>query len=55
MKTRVYSDCYAVYRENDFGARGSLLHRMNHSVWLGFGLFHTNTVEVLLSFFKKFK
>ena len=53
MKTRVYSDCYAVYRESDFTARWFLLHRVNHSVWFGFGLFHTNTVEGLWSCLKR--
>ena len=53
MRTRVYSDYYAVQRESDFVDRGFLLHRVNHSVWFGFGLFHTNTVEGLWSCLKR--
>ena len=49
MRTLVYSDCYAVYRESDFTVRGFLLHKVNHLVWFGFGLFHTNKVEGLWS------
>ena len=52
FRTGVYSDCYAVYRESDFAARGFLLHRVNHSVQFGFGSFHTNKVEGLWSCLK---
>lgn len=33
MKTRIYSDCFSVYQENDFLNMGYKLHRVNHSVW----------------------
>jgi len=32
---------------------GCILHRVNHSVWFGQGLFHTNTVEGLWSQIKR--
>ena len=53
MRTRVYSDCYVVYRESDFSPRGFLLHKVNHSVWFGYGLFHTNIIEGLWSCLKR--
>lgn len=53
LKTRIYSDCYASYQPNDFEERGYILHRVNHSVWFGQGLFHTNTVEGLWSKIKR--
>ena len=40
---RVYSDCFSAYREQDFEGLGYLLHRVNHSIWFGRGMFHTNT------------
>ena len=46
-KTRIYSDCYASYQVNDFSNLGYILKRVNHFVWFGYGLFHTNTVESL--------
>ena len=45
--TRIYSDCWSAYQLSDFMDCGFLLHRVNHSLWLGSGLFHTNTVEGL--------
>ena len=53
LKTRIYSDSYASYQPNDFEERGYILHRVNHSVWFGQGLFHTNTVEGLWSKIKR--
>ena len=47
LKTRIYSDCYSSYQQSDFDEMGYILHRVNHSVWFGQGLFHTNTVEGL--------
>ena len=32
---------------------GYILHRVNHSVWFGQGLFHTNTIEGLWSQIKR--
>jgi len=32
---------------------GYKLHRVNHSVWFGQGLFHTNTVEGLWATIKR--
>ena len=53
FRTRVYSDCFSVYREQDFEGLGYLLHRVNHSIWFGRGLFHTNTIEGLWSCLKR--
>ena len=47
IKTRIYSDCYSSYQVNDFKDMGYLLKRVNHSIWFGYGLFHTNTIESL--------
>ena len=46
-KTRIYSDSFAAYQEEDFENMGFKLNKVNHSVWFGIGLFHTNTVEGL--------
>ena len=46
-KTRIYSDSFATYQEEDFENLGYKLNKVNHSVWFGIGLFHTNTVEGL--------
>ena len=32
---------------------GYILHRVNHSVWFGQGLFHTNSIEGLWSQIKR--
>ena len=47
IKTRIYSDCYSSYQVNDFKDMGYLLKRVNHSIWFGYGLFYTNTIESL--------
>ena len=52
-KTRIYSDFLASYQEADFRRLGYLLHKVNHSVWFGQGLFHTNIVEGLWSQIKR--
>ena len=49
FKTRIYSDFFASYQEAYFIRLGYLLHKVNHSVWFGQGLFNTNTVEDLWS------
>ena len=46
-KTWIYSDCFASYQIDDFRNMGYILKRVNHSVWFGYGLFHTNNVESL--------
>ena len=43
LRTPIYSDCFASYRENDLANMDFILHRVNHSVWFGQGRFHTNT------------
>ena len=53
LSTRVYSDCWRAYNEIDFKNNGFILHRVNHSVWFGSGLFHTNTIEGLWSQIKR--
>ncbi len=51
--TRVFSDCFSSYRESDFNGMNYILHCVNHSVWFGQGMFHTNTVEGLWSCLKR--
>ena len=46
-RTRIYSDSFATYQPDDFENMGFKLNKVNHSVWFGVGLFHTNTVEGL--------
>ena len=47
IKTRVFSDCFRSYQIEDFDNMGYILKRVNHSVWFGMGLLHTNTIESL--------
>ena len=51
--TRIYSDCFRVYQVSDFANMGFLLKKVNHSVWFGQGLFHTNSIEGLWSCIKR--
>ena len=53
LSTRIYSDCWAAYSKEDFKNEGYILHRVNHTVWFGKGLFHTNTIEGLWSQIKR--
>lgn len=53
FQTRIYSDCFSSYRENDFNHMHYVLHRVNHSVWFGQGNFHTNTAEGLWGCLKR--
>lgn len=53
INTRVYSDMFASYQLNDFAQLGYILRRVNHSVWFGYGQFHTNTIEGLWSHIKR--
>ena len=53
LNTRIYSDCFASYQPADFQNLGYLLKRVNHSIWFGYGLFHTNNVEGLWSQIKR--
>ena len=45
--TRIYWDCFSSYREEDFTNMGYVFHRVNHSVWFGQKMFHTNSIEGL--------
>ena len=54
VKTRIYSDCFSSYQVNDFKEMGYILKRVNHSVWFGYGLFHTNNVESLWGQIKRY-
>ena len=47
MKTRIYSDYFTSYQKRDFYDSGYILNKVNHSVYFGQGLFHTNIVEGL--------
>ena len=51
--TRIYSDCFASYQPNTFKQKGYILKRVNHSVWFGYGNFHTNNIEGLWSQIKR--
>ena len=51
--TRIYSDCFASYQPNTFRQKGYILKRVNHSVWFGYGNFHTNNIEGLWSQIKR--
>ena len=54
VKTRIYSDCFSSYQVNDFKEMGYILKRVNHSVWFGYGIFHTNNVESLWGQIKRY-
>jgi len=54
IKTRVYSDSFTSYQVNDFKRLGFILKKFSHSVWFGYGLFHTNTLESLWSQIKTY-
>ena len=43
--TRIYTDCFSIYQELDFNRLGYILYRVNHSIWFGHELFHTNSIE----------
>ena len=53
INTRIFSDCWSSYQINDFREMGFILNRINHSVWFGYGDFHTNTIEGLWSKIKR--
>ena len=54
VQTRIYSDCFRTYQVNDFKDMGYILKRINHSVWFGIGLFHTNNIESLWGQIKRY-
>ena len=39
---------------NDFRNMGYILKRINHSVWFGIGLFHSNNIESLWGQLKRY-
>ena len=43
--TIIYKDYFSIYQELDFNRLGYFLYRVNHSIWLGQGLFYTNSIE----------
>ena len=47
LNTRIYSDSFASYQSGPFEEKGFILHRVNHIIWFGSGLFHTNSIEGL--------
>ena len=48
IKTRIFSsDSFGTYQVSDFDSMGYILKRVNHSVWFGVGMLHTNTIESL--------
>ena len=54
VQTRIYSDCFSSYQVDDFNEMGYILKRINHSVWFGIGLFHTNNIESLWGQIKRY-
>ena len=54
VQTRVYSDSFSSYQVNDFRNMGYILKRINHSVWFGIGLFHSNNIESLWGQLKRY-
>ena len=53
LNTRIYSDCFASYQLSVFEEEGYKLHRVNHSIWFGSGLFNTKSIEGLWSQIKR--
>ena len=53
LSTRIYSDCCQANNKQDFKNNGYYLHRVNHSIWWGKGLFNTNSIEGLWSTLKR--
>jgi len=53
LNTRIYSDCFSSYQPLEFKNAGYKLRRVNHSVWFYSELFHTNSIERLLSQLKR--
>ena len=49
----IYSDSFTAYQPNNFRQYGYILKRVNHSVWFGYGYFHTNNIEGLWSQIKR--
>ena len=47
IRTRIFSDCFSSYQPSDFRNMGFILKRVNHSVWFGASILHTNTIESL--------
>ena len=47
--TRIYSDYFTTYQTRDFNNMGFTLYKVNHSIWLGEGMFHTNAIEGIWS------
>ena len=50
---RIYCDCFASYQPNTFRENGYILKRVNHSVFFGYGNFHTNNIGRLWSQIKR--
>ena len=47
IRTRTFADCLRTYVPSDFENMGFILKKVNHSVWFGAGILHTNTIESL--------
>ena len=45
VATKIYTDCWQSYQGKDFNEMGFILHKVNHSICLGKGSFHINTIE----------
>ncbi len=53
FKTRIYFNCYAAYKPEDFSNMGYVFHPVNHSVWFCQGMLYTNSIEELLTCIKR--
>ena len=50
----IYSDYFSTYQPEDFSNMGFKLNKVNHSVWFGECLLHTNIVEGIWGKLKDF-
>lgn len=44
--TWAFSDSFSRYRIINIKRLGNILKRINHSMYIGYGLFHTNIIEI---------
>ena len=49
----IYSVSFTTHQPNNFRQNGYIWKRVNHSVWFGYGNFHTNNIEGLWSQIKR--
>lgn len=52
-KTRTFSYCFQSYQTRDFEKMGNIFKRIIRSIWFGYGLMNTNSIEGLWPKFKR--